>query len=128
MKLEHVALNVADPNATGRWYVTHLGLKIVRRFVDPPYGHFLADDSGTVMLELYGNPDFPLAATPESAPPTLHLAFVSTDVAADVQRLVAAGATLVGKVDQMPSGDIIAMLRDPWGVPVQLVKRAQSMI
>ena len=55
MKIEHVALNVPDPLAMARWYVEHLGLTVKRRAMEAPYAHFLADDSGTVMVELYGN-------------------------------------------------------------------------
>ena len=44
MKIEHLAINVEDPLAMGRWYVDHLGFKVKRRSVEPPYAHFLADD------------------------------------------------------------------------------------
>ena len=128
MKIEHVAFNVSDPVAMGRWYVEHLGMKVNRRTVEPPYAHFLADDSGTVMIEIYGND---AAAVPDYAandPLMLHLAFVSNDQAADVKRLVAAGATLIGEVVVAPNGDELAMLRDPWGFAIQLVKRVQPMI
>ena len=57
MKIEHVALNVSDPIDMARWYVEHLGMVIKRRVTESPWAHFLADESGTVMLELYGNPD-----------------------------------------------------------------------
>ena len=48
MKIEHVAFNVSDPVLIARWYVEHLGMKVRRRIVEPPYMHFLTDDSGTV--------------------------------------------------------------------------------
>ncbi|MFM8478773.1 MAG: VOC family protein, partial [Planctomycetaceae bacterium] len=56
MKIEHLALNVPDPLNLARWYVEHLGFTVKRRGIEPPYVHFIADDSGTVMLEIYGNP------------------------------------------------------------------------
>ncbi len=55
-------------------------------------------------------------------------AFVSKDIAADVARLSAAGATLVSGPETAANGDGLAMLRDPWGVCLQLVKRTQPMI
>jgi catechol 2,3-dioxygenase-like lactoylglutathione lyase family enzyme len=128
MKLEHVAINVSDPLAFARWYVDHLKLTVVRRSIDPPYGHFLADDSGKVMLELYGNTQAPMLDFPNVAPPALHFAFVSADLAADLKRLTAAGATHVSGPETVAGGDEVAMLRDPWGVCVQLVKRAQAML
>ena len=128
MKIEHLAFNVADPLAFARWYVEHLGLTVKRRLVEPPYVHFLADDSGTVMLEVYGNPNAQMLDFPNVQPPALHLAFLSADLTADVKRLVAAGASIVADVHTLPSGDTFAMLRDPWGLPLQLVKRLAPMI
>ncbi len=128
MKIEHVAFNVEDPLAMGRWYVEHLGFKVKRRTVEPPYGHFLADDSGTVMIEIYGNAAAPRPAYHDLDPLTLHLALVSDDVQRDVRRLIAAGAKLVGAIQSSPQGDQIAMLRDPWGLALQLVQRTTPMI
>lgn len=128
MKIEHVALNVQEPVAMGRWYVEHLGLKVKRRTVEPPYAHFLADDSGTVMLEIYGNDAAPVPDYGGTDPLVLHFAFVSEDLNGDIRRLSNAGATLLGDVQTAPNGDQLAMLRDPWGIAVQLVKRAEPMI
>ena len=128
MKLEHVAINVPDPLAFARWYVDHLKLTVVRRSMEPPYGHFLADNSGKVMLEIYGNTQAPSLDFPSVAPPALHFAFVSSDLAADVKRLVAAGAEHVSGPATDAGGDELAMLRDPWGLCVQLVKRQQAML
>lgn len=128
MKIEHLAMNVPDPLAMARWYVDHLGLTVKRRFLEAPWGHFLADDSGTVMIEIYGNSQAPALDLPKVAPPALHLAFLSKDIAADVARLTTAGATLVSGPETAANGDGLAMLRDPWGVCLQLVKRSQPMI
>ena len=127
MKIEHTAFNVEDPVQMGRWYVEHLGLTVKRRMSEAPYAHFLADDSGTVMIEIYGNREVPLPDYRNMNPGELHLAFVSNDVAADVQRLKQAGAEVVADVHQL-GADTFAMLRDPWGLPVQLVMRDSPMI
>ncbi|HIK94079.1 MAG TPA: VOC family protein [Planctomycetes bacterium] len=127
MKIEHTAFNVEEPVLMARWYVEHLRLTVKRRTTDAPYAHFLADDSGTVMIEIYGNKDAPLPDYRNMNPAEIHLAFVSSDVAADTQRLRNAGATVVADVHQL-NDDTFAMLRDPWGLPVQLVQRATSMI
>ena len=128
MKIEHVAFNIPDPLAMARWYVEHLGFTVRRRFMEPPYGHFLADDSGQMMVELYARDDAAVPDYPAQHPATLHLALVSRDVAADVRRLTAAGASLVGQIDHTANGDVLAFLRDPWGVCLQLVQRAQPMV
>lgn len=128
MKIEHVAFNVADPNAAARWYVEHLGFTIKRKFVDPPYGHFLADDSGTVMIEIYSRADAPVPDYPNQHPAVLHLALVSKDVEADVARIEKAGGKLWGQIDRQPSGDVLAFVQDPWGLTLQFVKRAQPLL
>ena len=127
MKIEHLALNVEDPNAAGRWYVEHLGFTVKRRLVEPPYTHFLADDSGTVMIELYRQ-DAPVLDYRNIHVLSLHLAIVSTDVQADADRLVKAGGTLDGEILNSPSGDCFAMVRDPWGVTLQIVSRKEPML
>ncbi|MEZ6060770.1 MAG: VOC family protein [Planctomycetaceae bacterium] len=128
MKIEHTAFNVEEPVLMARWYVEHLGLTVKRRTVDAPYAHFLADDSGSVMIEIYGNRDAPLPDYRNRNPAELHLAFVSKDVSGDVRRLTNAGATVVADTHSLPGGDTFAMLRDPWGLPLQLVQRASPMI
>lgn len=128
MKIEHVAFNVPDPLGMGRWYAEHLGFTVKRRTVDSPYAHFLADDGDTVMLEIYKNTDAPIPDYPKYDSRALHLALSSPDVDADVQRLTAAGAKLEGEIFTGPNGDRLAMLRDPWGFAIQLVKRAAPMI
>ena len=128
MKIEHLAFNVEDPLAMGRWYVEHLGFEVRRRTVDSPYAHFLADDSGTVMLEIYGNREAPIPDYQNLDTRALHLALVSDNVQADVDRLLKAGATLEAEPQTLPTGDTLAMLRDPWGVALQLVKRGTPMI
>ena len=56
------------------------------------------------------------------------MAFVSEDIQADLDRLIAAGATAEGGIADLPGGDTMAFLRDPWGLTLQLVKRRESMI
>ena len=63
MKIEHVALQVADPVALSKWYVEHLGLTVKRAQTQAPFGHFLADDGDAVMLEFYGFAHIPVPGT-----------------------------------------------------------------
>ncbi len=128
MKIEHVAFNVSDPGAVARWYVERLGFVVTRQLVESPFTHFLADDGGGVMVELYHNPRAAVPAYAEQDPMILHLALVSDDVAADRQRLLAAGATAIGEVEHLENGDVLAMLRDPWGLALQLASRHEPMI
>ena len=128
MKIEHVALQVNDPVALSRWYVEHLGLTVKRAQAESPFGHFLGDDGDAVMLEFYGYPNLPVPDYRRMEPLLLHLAFHVDDVAATRSRLIGAGAAPVGDVQVNDVGDEVAMLRDPWGIPVQLVRRRVPMI
>lgn len=126
MKIEHFAYPVLDPIATAAWYVEHLGLRIVRETGAPTYTHFLADESGAI-IEFYNNPRVEVPDYNSMDPLLLHIAFAVEDIEATRQRLLDAGASAFDDITHMPNGDELAMLRDPWGFAVQLVKRCHPM-
>jgi hypothetical protein len=128
VKIEHFALQVPDPIALAQWYATNLGLTVARAGGEPAHGRFLLDSGGSVMLEVYHNPKAPVPDYRQVDPLLLHMALLSEAPAADRDRLVQAGASLVEDLASTPGGDQIVMLRDPWGVALQLVKRAQPML
>ncbi len=128
MRIEHIGYMVGDPTAVAQWYVQHLGFCIRRKMDKPPYTHFLADGSGRLMIEIYNNPR---ATVPDYAsldPLVLHLAFTVEDVDGTRDELLNAGASAVGEVELTAAGDRLAMLRDPWGYPIQLCRRDEPMI
>jgi catechol-2,3-dioxygenase len=128
VKVEHFALQVPDPATMADWYVKHLGCSVARSSEAPVSGRFLLDSAGSVMLEIYRNPRANVPDYHAIDPLLIHLAFVSTDPAADRNRLVSAGAKVADDLATTPAGDQIVMLRDPWGIAVQLVKRAEPML
>jgi glyoxylase I family protein len=127
MKLEHFAINVENPVAMAQWYVQHLGMKIVRQQPVAPFTHFLADDSGRIMIEIYNNPPDQVAPYRKMNPLLIHLAFVSLSPDSDKSRLIAAGATFDSEV-RMDDGSYLVMMRDPWGLAFQLCKRGNPML
>ena len=127
MKIEHFALNVADPVAMAEWYCQNLGFTIKRKFDKPPHTHFLADITGQVMIEIYHNPPDQVPDYRAMNPLLLHLAFVSTHPHADAARLIAAGAAEVDDL-QLADGSHLKMLRDPWGLAIQLCKLGKPML
>ncbi len=127
MKIEHVALNVEDPLAMADWYVENLGLEIVKQSKDSPYMTFLSDDSGRVMVEIYNNPVDMVPDYRNMNPLIIHLAYVSENPEMDKSRLVKSGATVVSD-DLLEDGSHLVMLRDPWGICIQLCKRATPML
>ena len=126
MRIEHVAYTVADPPAVAGWYAGHLGMRIASSGGEPTFTHFLADDAGT-MLEIYNNPAVAVPDYASMDPLLLHVAFASDDVRGDSERLQAAGATFVEEVGPTGAGDHLIMLRDPWGLAIQLAKRGHPM-
>lgn len=126
MKIEHIAFNVADPVAVAAWYCQHCGLRVVRHLPHPAQTHFLADADSTI-LEIYCNPPDQVPDYRNMNPLLFHLALASTDPEADTKRLVAAGAVFVSEI-RPAAGSHLVMLRDPWGVPLQLCQRAKALL
>ena len=109
------------------WYVEHFGMKTVRQKSDPPYTHFLADSTGMVLLEIYNNPPDQVPSYADMDALVLHIAFVSTNPETDKVALLAAGAILVEEL-RFDDGSHLVMLRDPWGLAIQLCKRGVPML
>lgn len=122
MKFEHFALNVPDAKATALWYVTHLGLKVARTRNDSPFTSFLSDDTGRVIFEVYTDPRGPVPDYKTAHPVCFHVAFVSDDPSALREKLIEAGGSAAYE-ETLGDGSFLVMVRDPWGVPLQLVRR-----
>ncbi len=123
MKIEHFAVNVADPVAVAAWYCHHFGFEIARKMDVAPFTHFLRDPATGVMLEIYNNPPDQVPNYGAMDPLLLHLAFATDILDIDRDALLRAGATLVSE-QTLAGGTRFAMLRDPWGLSVQICQRA----
>jgi glyoxylase I family protein len=127
LNVEHFACNVPDPIRMAGWYEEHLGMRVVRRNAAAPYIHFLADAAGRVVMEIYSNS---ADAVPDYAamhPLRFHVAFAASDPDAARAALEAAGATYVNE-QTTADGSRLLMLRDPWGLPLQLCKRTTPLV
>lgn len=126
MKFEHYAINVEDSVAVADWYIENCGLTAAVAMSEAPFARFLADDTGRVFLEIYSN----LTATiPDYANMNhliYHLAFAVTDAGAERERLMAVGCTFIEELNPQPNTRLI-MLRDPFGISLQLCQRANPM-
>ena len=123
MKFEHFAINVPDARAQAAWWVQNLGLTVARKRDDAPYTHFLADETGRVIVELYSNPSAPYPDYAKQHPLVFHVALVATDTQADRARLEKAGATFI--IEETPDGSSLIMMSDPWGVALQFCQRGK---
>src|SRR5690606_2196854 len=127
MKFEHFALNVAQPLQMAAWYVAQRGLSIVKKMEAPPYMTFMPDESGTITFAIYNKPNAVVLDYQQLHPLTVHLAFVSDNSQKDKDRLLQAGATVFSD-EILEDGSHLVMLRDPWGLAIQLCKRASPML
>ena len=128
IRLEHVALNVKDPVKMAEWYCRNLQMKVVKKGPAPVDAHFICDAGANMMLEIYHNPPDAVPDYASMDPLLFHVAFMVDDVKGVREKLIAAGAAPVGEVSTTPTGDEIVILRDPWGVAIQFVKRAEPML
>lgn len=125
--LEHPAIDVADPIATAKWWCENLGFTLTVQKDDPAHTTFLVDATGRVAFEMYRAQTTPSAPDYASMDPlTLHFGFTSKDVDADIERLTKAGATLIEH--KKTPGFEGAMLKDPFGISIQFVKRENSVL
>jgi hypothetical protein len=121
MRIEHFAVNVAEPRAMAEWYCAHMGMTIKRRQEQAPHTHFLADEGGSVMIEIYHNPP---AAVPDYArmnPLRLHLAFVSANPAAAgaSERLNSRASVSVSRRDSISSSRLASWQLTPGTSSIQ---------
>lgn len=127
MIFEHFALNVSNPVEMGNWYVNNLEMKIVRSIEKAPFARFLADKTGRVVVELYSNSSAKIPEYKNAHPLEFHFAFMVEDVLHLKDKLLSAGATLEEEL-KLDDGSHLIMLRDPFGVPLQLCKRGTPMM
>ena len=127
LKIEHIAFNVAEPEAVAAWYVQHMGMRVARHSGGPTQIHFLADAAGSTVLEFYSNPAGAIPDYRAMHPMQMHIAFAADEPDAVGRELEAAGAEFEDAQD-LPDGSRLVMMRDPWGVPVQLVRRAVPLV
>ena len=126
--IEHFAMNVSDSRAKAKWYGENLHSVIVRDGIAPTYGMFIADAGKNMMFELYQQQEYPVIDFTTLSHMSIHIAFMVDDIQAAKSTLVAAGAKVVDDITKTASGDFVLMLRDPWGLPIQFVKRGNAML
>jgi lactoylglutathione lyase len=123
MNLGYVIFYVADVAATAAFYEQAFGLK--RRFTAES-GHYVEMDTGATALGFTAEAfmaETGLKFTrlrAAATPPAIEIAFVAEDVAAAVERAVAAGAKIVKHPERKPWGQIVAVVSDKDGALVEL--------
>src|SRR5512135_3290884 len=120
LNIEHIGICVAAPISMGEWYRDHLGLRIVRSAGDDVDGvSFLIDGEGNTILELGRLPEGPPLDGRSLLPLQLHIAVESEDPTAEAERLVRAGAELLGESPRDRYMGEKILVRDPWVYTIQ---------
>lgn len=127
MIFEHFALNVSNPVEMAKWYIDNLEMKVVRSIDESPFTRFLADKTGRVVLEIYSNNTARIPDYKSAHPLEFHFAFMVEDTVSLKNKLLNAGASLEEEL-KLDDGSNLVMLRDPFGVPLQLCKRGNPMM
>lgn len=128
MRIEHIGYMVEQPAEVAKWYGKVFGFNVIRKFNNDADAHFIADESGQVIFEVYNNKNAEVPDYKSMNPLVLHLAFKCDEISNSVAMLVENGATVVDEPFTTEAGDELAMLRDPWGFSIQLCNRAKDMI
>lgn len=128
LRFEHLALNVADPQSMANWYVENLEMKVVRESGPPSFTNFVMDNEKHMMIELSTNAAAPILDLSKFNTVSVHFAFVVDDVRSLRTGLIEAGATLAEEIRETNTGDHVLVLRDPWGFPIQFIKRGEALL
>ncbi len=127
MIFEHFALNVENPAAIAGWYVKNCMMKIVKKMDNSPFTHFLADRTGRVVAEFYDNKNAEKIDMSKKDPLEFHFAFMVSDAEKEMNRLISGGASLEEDL-RFDDGSHLVMLRDPFGLPLQICERAAPLM
>lgn len=124
LRFEHLRINVADKEATAKWYVDNVGLEIIPTKNKEVV--YVADKDHNFMLELSQIPnlknnyfDIHIDA--------FHMAFEGQkSIEAVADKMLANGGTQEGKLYRNLIGDFVNNVRDPNGFTSQLIYRVNQ--
>ncbi len=128
MRIEHIGLLVANPIKMGRWYRDHLGFRIIREIGTDSEGViFMEDDSGLI-VEIANVSEIQSTDLTKLHPLTIHLAIECSNPEQEAQRLVVAGAEMIGEsIRNEYKGEKI-LVRDPFGkLTIQVINRKSKL-
>ena len=121
VKFEHLRINVADKEATAKWYVENVGLEIIPSKNKEVV--YVADKDHNFMLELSSIPNLKNTYF-DIHIDAFHMAFEGhKTIAAVAEKMLANKGTQEGVLYQNKIGDYVMNVRDPNGFTSQLIHR-----
>jgi catechol 2,3-dioxygenase-like lactoylglutathione lyase family enzyme len=123
VQFEHIRINVADKEATAKWYVENVGLKII------PSNNkeliYVADKDQHFMLELSSIPNLKIKYF-DIHIDAFHLAFEGQkSIKAVAEKMLSNGGVQEGVLYTNKIGDYVMNVRDPNGFNTQLLHRVK---
>jgi catechol 2,3-dioxygenase-like lactoylglutathione lyase family enzyme len=110
------------------WYSRHLGFHIIRQGgSDSDGGAFIVDECGYTVLEIFRIPDTGPLPLRNLAPIQLHIAIDCDKPYETAMALVKQGAEFVGEAPPNDYKGEKLLVRDPWGLVLQLVNRETKL-
>lgn len=131
-RINHIHLKAPDPQKTAQWYVRAFNFTILGDSVRPaPFGDRFVrcqSEDGGMLVNISG------ARTGETLGPgdanphhgLEHFGFDSDDIKADIDRLVGLGATLMDGPLDLGNGTLIAFIKAPDDVRIELIQAAKT--
>lgn len=113
---EHVGMPVQNPEALVEWYKKMFDVQVYQPVEN---GAYFVEFANGIMFEVFKKAD-----APDQLAPSLHLAFDTTDMAADKQALIEKG---VEYNKDAPAGANF-FFKDPVGNVLHLVERAKAPV
>ena len=115
---DHLHLAVTDVERARDWYIEHMGGNVGETPETVAWGNWPSDHPLPIQLH------FQLAANarPSAGSTIDHIGFSFADVAAQVEKLRAAGVKIVSPVSDVPGLWKQAIVEDPWGTKLMLVE------
>lgn len=124
VKFEHLRINVADKEATAKWYVENVGLEIIPSKNKEVV--YVADKDHNFMLELSQIPNLKNNYFDVNID-SYHMAFEGQkSIEAVAEKMLANGGVQEGKLYRNLIGDYVNNVRDPNGFTSQLIYRVNQ--
>jgi len=125
--IEHIGFVVKDSESMARWYQEGLGFNILNSF-DTENGHvaFIQCSQTGLIFELISDHNLACVEDSLTHPLQLHIAFKSSDIEADKNRLLELGAEFVTDCTTVDPDAKVLIVKDPWGNFIQLAQRKED--
>lgn len=128
MRIEHIGFLVSEPISIGNWYKEYLNLKIIKSFGNNEEGAVFLKDAKTGTILEFGKFKETLNFNyNELKPLQIHIAIECQDPLELAKKLESAGAMIIGESPKAEVKNERILVKDPWGITIQLINRINKL-